>query len=218
MNAQWVRDDDTSKVYLTSGIYMTETDFLTNSPSYNWLSTDPENWVYKDSLHRKSILLEVRANPEIEKNLSIRERFIFVANDSGKKVIEKMGVWGICVKGFTYRYVDRSKKENFIMIHISGIISYLSYTTIYEDPFYWSVRHTELDEQYQNEVVDLVVDFEKPALYSNTRKNLEKVIARDSVLNIEYLKEKKKSKLIYEYVIRYNRKHPLTFMEPKKEE
>ena len=72
MNAQWVRDDDTSKVYLTSGIYMTETDFLTNSPSYNWLSTDPENWVYKDSLHRKSILLEVRANPEIEKNLSIR--------------------------------------------------------------------------------------------------------------------------------------------------
>ena len=64
---------------------MTETDFLTNSPSYNWLSTDPGNWVYKDSLHRKSILLEVRANPEIEKNLSIRERFIFVANDSGKK-------------------------------------------------------------------------------------------------------------------------------------
>lgn len=218
LNAQWVRDDDSSKVWLVDGVYMNEAEFLTNTPSYTWIEVDSENWRYSDSLRRKSILIKIEANPEIEKNLKIRQRNLMVESVSGDKVVEIIDIWGFCVNGTPYRYVDKSKNDNFILIHISGMISYLSYTAYYEDPFYWSVGATQLDPEHHNEVVDLVVDFEKPGIYKNTRKNLEEVIARDSLLNVDYQKEKKKSKLIYEYVIRYNRKHPIKFTEPKKEE
>lgn len=209
--SQWVRDDDTSKVWLSNGVYLSEKEFLTNSPSFKWLLVDSENWRYKDSLKRKSVLIEIEANPEIKKDLKIRQRHLLVENDSAKQLIQIEDLWGFCVNGIPYRYIDKSQKENFVLIHVSGMISYLSYTAYYQDPFYWSVGATQLDPELQNEVVDLVIDFEKPGIYKNTRKNLEEVIERDSLMYMDYLNEKKKSKAIYEYIKRYNSKHPLDF-------
>ncbi|MBD81646.1 MAG: hypothetical protein CL840_22190 [Crocinitomicaceae bacterium] len=213
VRGQWVRDDDTSKVWLSDGVYMTQDELLNNSPAYFWLELTADDWRFKDSLRRRGVLAEVNANPEIKVNFDIRERYLIVSEGGKSKIIEKKSIWGICVNGIPYRYVDRARRENLIMINVLGTISYLTYEVVYEDPFYWSADVTRMEPQYRNERVDQIIDFEKKDIYRNTKKNLEKIIERDSFLYERYLLETKKTKAIYEYAIKYNNRHPINFSQ-----
>lgn len=210
--SQWVKSDDTSKVWMNDGVYMTDLEFLNNAPSYKWVHTTPGQWRFVDSLERKGIVVGLEVNSTFREDIQVSQRRFLVQRNDSQKIINRRDVWGICVSGDSYMYVDRDTRENFKRIDVNGTISYLTFQAVYEDPFDWSPDIITPESGFRNELVDLVVDFEHKKILRNTRNELEKIIQRDPDLYQEYELEKKKTKAIYQYVIRYNERHPLSFI------
>ncbi|MGB0403788.1 MAG: hypothetical protein ACPGEG_06790 [Salibacteraceae bacterium] len=209
--AQWVKSDDTTKIWMNDGVYMSEIEFLNNSPSLKWVQTVPAQWRFVDSLERKGVVVGLHLNATYRKDIQVSQRRFLVHRNDSQKIIDRRDVWGICVHGDAYMYVDRDTRENFKRIDVNGIISYLTFQTIYEDPFDWSPDVMASESGYRNEIVDLVIDFEDKKISRNSKSELEKIIQRDTSLYQQYLTEKKKSKAIYRYVVRFNDRYPLQF-------
>lgn len=211
LHAQWVKDDDTVKHWLSDGLYLSQMEFLTNSPSLKWYDFSKDEWRKKDSLARKRVLVEVLNQKDIKADLELRQHRVYVVDSGVPKVFDMDLVWGICVNGEAYKKTSNEYNNNFFRIQVIGTISYMKYTVVYQDPFMWSPELIQMENGQQSESVDHIVDFEKREIYARSRRNLEGVLKRDSTLFKQYESEKRKSREVYNYIIEYNKRHPLEF-------
>jgi hypothetical protein len=183
---------------------------LNDSPNLTWANVDLMNWRTRDSLERKRILVYPIYQPHVKNNLRINDLWVYGLRGDTFAVITLDSVWGICIHGEPFRHLQRARGENFIRIPVSGTISYFQYTVYYDDPFYWTPDVMRMEPEFHTERIDLVVDFEKKDIYKNTRSNLEQVLQRDSLLWNKYQLEKRKLRVLDEYLKQYNKRNPLT--------
>jgi hypothetical protein len=74
-NAQWVKEDDTSRIWLNAGIYLSDSSFFSNTPDLLWADFSQNNWRKKDSLERRRILVGIGIPDYYNGNIRIKTRF-----------------------------------------------------------------------------------------------------------------------------------------------
>ncbi|UTW60622.1 hypothetical protein KFE98_11215 [bacterium SCSIO 12741] len=211
LQAQWVKEDDTSRVWMKDGIYLNAEEFYTNSPSAEWVLISDKEWRYRDSIQRKGVLVEITSREIVRSNIDIRSHRVLCDTGTGRVTIDVKEIWGLCIHGTPYQHIQFESRENFIRVKLLGRVSFLSYTREFDDNFNMVPNLMNEDRQMQSEVIDLIVDFDEQRMIRNRRANLEDILQRDPEMYQSYLLEKKKSRAIGEYIEQYNRKYPLDF-------
>ena len=207
---QWVKEDDSTTIWFQEGVYLNKEDFFRNKPSLFFLNSDSLSWRTQDSLKRARIWTRVDRPEFHEGNIDINARAFLLNSDSGLVLVRLNEVWGFCILGIPYLHAPYSTNENFIKIPIQGTINFLNYTIRVEDN-YMGMDMRMTGPGIQTEFMQLVVDMEDYQIVKHTRRNLEDILERDESLFSRYKNERKRSKLLYQYVKEYNETHPVTF-------
>jgi len=144
-------------------------------------------------------------------------KFITVYDNLGiQKKISIRKIWGFSNKGVLYINMN----DEFNRIPVFGSISHFTANkTIREyDPYRYSNSYYYYNDPYSTKTVlmQYLLDFETGKIYDFTVKSVESVIAKDPELFEEFskLSNRKKKKLKFLYIRKYNQKHPVYF--PKK--
>lgn len=208
---QWVKEDDTTRLWLKDGIYLTQSAFFKNQPDVKWVQFDATQWRLKDSLMRKRILPELSISEGHSNDLKIRERSFYAMTDTGMVAIDIKKIWGFCKYGTAYVQVENAVNENFVQVQLLGTISFLSYRAQVENgsPIVSGFVYEESKDLI--DFVEQIVDFEAGEISPRSRKNLELILKRDKTLFELYQNEKRKGSKLPEYIRRYNGLHQITF-------
>lgn len=212
VKSQWVKEDDTSRIWLDAGIYVSDTSFFKNKPDLLWANFSEDNWRKKDSLERKRVLVSVEIPDYYNGNIRLKTRYAYGLDSSGApQMVSLNEVYAIAVIGTPYLHIKEAQHENFIKISMQGVISYVQYYSTIPDPFSVSAGTLYNEPREMLEYIEKIVDFESGKIVRKTRKNLELILERDSSLNHQYLQEKRNYATLMKYIKAYNDKHHLTF-------
>lgn len=134
-----------------------------------------------------------------------------------KRDINPENIWGFSNKGVLYININGT----FNRIPVFGKISHFiaDKTFVEYDPYYSNNRYYNPynTQQYTTKTVMMqyILDFETGKIYDFNYQTVEKLIADDIDLYEEFskLKRRKKKKLKFLYIRKYNKKHPVYFPE-----
>jgi len=211
-NAQWVKEDDTSRIWLNAGIYLSDSSFFSNTPDLLWADFSQDNWRKKDSLERRRILVGIGIPDYYNGNIRIKTRFAYGVDSSGEERFVGLDeVFAITVLGTPYLNMSESVNENFIKVTMQGVISYVQYHRRIADPFSVSAGTLYNEPRETSEYIEEIVDFEKKEIVSKTRKNLETILERDEGLYSQFQGEKRNYAILIKYIKAYNNKHQFKF-------
>ena len=136
-----------------------------------------------------------------------------------KKDLKINKIWGFSDKGVLYINLN----DEFNRIPVLGSIShfianktfteydYYRYNPYYRDSYYYNT------DPYSTKTVlmQYILDFESGKLYDFNYKSVELLISNDVELYEEFVKlsKRKKKKLKFLYIRKFNKKHPIYFPE-----
>ena len=178
------------------GIFLTFEDVLNNSP-----------------IPKSNIITNIDKNSFNFFDLLIEENLVSIIQSSGQiKTIDPSLFWGFSKKGKLYIYWERSATLIPIVgsiSHFIGVHEIINYPQNH-DPFQY---YAEPNKRY--ETVQYIIDFSNGAVYEFNTKNIEPIFTKDEKLYSEWieLRRRKKKKLIFVYLRKYNENNPL--MLPK---
>ncbi len=208
-SAQWVKEDDTTTIWLDAGIYLSDSSFFSNQPDLQWAKFE-NNWRTKDSLERKRILVGIELPDYYNGNIRLSVRQAYGTDSLGdSKIVSLNSVFAIVVFGTPYLHIKEARHENFIKVTMQGVVSYVQYHREIPSPFSVTAAGVFNDPQETTEFVEKIVDFEKGVLIRKTKKNLEKILQRDPVLFNEYLVGRQNYTNLMGFVKAYNQSHEL---------
>jgi len=178
---------------LKSGIYLNFQNFKNNNP-----------------LPIEKICFEKKAGLFLIDNLVNNDKFTFVDDSGFVREFYTKNIWGFYENGNIY---IKRNREFFKIIYVGKISFFISkiQTVMSEQLFemspYKRIFPNEEFKQY-------LLDFETGQVYDFNEKNLEKLLANDTLLYNEFksLSKKQKKQLKFYYIRRYNEKHPLPFL------
>ena len=141
-------------------------------------------------------------------------KYITVYDNLGiQKKIDTRKIWGFSNKGVLYIYMN----NEFNRIPVFGSIShFIANKTVQEyDPYRYNNSYYYYNDPYSTKTVMMqyLLDFETGKIYDFTVKSVELIISKDPELYEEFekLSYRKKKKLKFLYVRKYNQKHPVYF-------
>ncbi len=147
----------------------------------------------------------------------LENKFITLYDNLGiQKKIAVDKIWGFSDKGILYINVN----DEFNRIPVFGSIShFIANKTVQEyDPYRYNNSYYYYNDPYSTKtvMVQYLLDFETGKLYDFTVGSVEKIISKDPELYEEFSKlgNRKKKKLKFLYIRKYNQKYPVYF--PKK--
>ena len=211
-NGQWVKEDDTSRIWLNAGIYLSDSSFFSNAPDLLWANFTEETWRKKDSLERRRILVGIGIPDYYNGNIRIKTRFAFGIDSAGKeRFVSLKEVFAITVLGTPYLNISEAVNENFIKVTMQGVISYVQYYRRVPDPFSVSAGALYNEPREASEYIEEIVDFEAREIVRKTRGNLEKIVERDPDLSSQFQNEKRNYATLMKYIKAYNDKHQFEF-------
>ena len=212
VNAQWVKEDDTSRIWLNAGIYLSDSSFFSNSPDLLWADFSEDNWRKKDSLERRRILVGISISDYYNGNIRIKTRFAYGVDSTGtERFVSLDEVFAITVLGTPYLNLSESMNENFIKVTLQGVISYVQYYRRIVDPFSISAGTLYNEPREVSEYIEEIVDFEAKEIVRKTRGNLEEIVQRDQDLYNKYQNEKRNYATLMKYIKAYNDKYQFEF-------
>ncbi len=153
-----------------------------------------------------------KSSNEFFENLILQEQITIIDGVGVKKEYSPENVWGFAKEGKLYIYIDL--RVNLIPVigeicHFVGtrIVTYYPSSI---DPFTYRGEPSTRVETRQ-----FILDFSTGVFYDFTISNIEPIFAKDPDFYEEWvnLSNRKKKKLIFVYLRKYNDKHPL--MMPK---
>jgi len=210
-NSQWVKEDDTSRIWLNAGIYLSDSSFFNNTPDLFWADFS-DNWRKKDSLERRRILVGIGVPDYYNGNIRIKTGYAYGLDSAGKEHFVSLDeVFAITVLGTPYLYLSESVNENFIKVTMQGVISYVQYYRRVPDPFSVSAGTLYNEPRETSEYVEEIVDFESRTIVKKTRKNLEAILQRDQELYTQFQSEKRNYATLVKYIKAYNDNHQFHF-------
>lgn len=131
-----------------------------------------------------------------------------------KQIIETSELWGYCKNNGIYIYQNGS----FNRIPFLGKIShYVATKTViqerYPDPYYGSYSVMTPPTQTSEEMRQYLLNFDDGRVYEYTAESVALLIKDDEELSKEFqeLRRRKKRKLAFFYLRRYNERNPLYF-------
>ncbi len=134
-----------------------------------------------------------------------------------QKAVNTKEIWGFSDKGVLYINLN----DEFNRIPVFGSISHFIANKTYSDydysrtnPYYRDSYNYHRDPYTTKTVmIQYILDFETGKLYDFNYKAVELLISNDEELYGEFVKlsKKKKKKLKFLYIIKYNKKHPIYF-------
>ena len=147
----------------------------------------------------------------------LKNKFITVYDNLGiQKKIDTKKIWGFSNKGILYINLN----DEFNRIPVFGSISHFTANkTVREyDPYRYNNSYYYYNDPYSTKTVMMqyLLDFETGKIYDFTVKSVESIISNDPKLYEEFskLSNRKKKKLKFLYIRKYNQIHPVYF--PKK--
>jgi len=144
-------------------------------------------------------------------------KFITIYDNLGiQKKIEVKKIWGFSNKGIIFINMN----DEFNRIPVFGSIShFIANKTVQEyNPYRYNNSYYYYNDPYSTKtvMVQYLLDFDTGNIYDFTIGSVEKIISKDIELYEEFskLSNRKKKKLKFLYIRKYNQKHPVYF--PKK--
>ena len=145
------------------------------------------------------------------------EKIIKVYNNLGVlKEIDPEKIWGFSDKGILYININGTYNRIPVFGNICHFIA--DKTFVEYDPYYtntYSYRRNYDSQNYSTKTVMMqyLLDFETGKIYEFDYQSVEKLIAKDIELFEEFskLRKRKKRKLKFLYIRKYNKKHPIYF-------
>jgi hypothetical protein len=145
--------------------------------------------------------------------LTQQEHIVFYDNLGNSKTVKTDQIWGYCNKGTLFINIH----NQFNRIPVLGMISHFTaqYTyTEYRSPYSYSYydRYTNTS-QNKTELRQYLLDFKTGEVYEFHHKSVEALLSDDPELMEEYssLSGRKKKKMKFFYIRKYNEKHPIKF-------
>ncbi len=145
----------------------------------------------------------------------LRSKKIIYYDDYGiKQAYEIEKIWGYCRKGTLYIQVE----GEFNRIPVVGkICHFVANITVYRDRYYnqydpyYNYNSTLRPQQPSYELKQFLLDFETGSIMEYDYQTLSVILMRDPDLHEEFInfKKKKRKKLKFLYLRKYNEKHPL---------
>jgi len=210
-NSQWVKEDDTSRIWLNAGIYLSDSSFFNNTPDLFWADFS-DNWRKKDSLERRRILVGIGVPDYYNGNIRIKTGYAYGLDSAGKEYFVSLDeVFAITVLGTPYLNISEAVNENFIKVTMQGVISYVQYYRRVPDPFSVSAGALYNEPREASEYIEEIVDFESRTIVKKTRKNLEAILQRDQELYTQFQSEKRNYATLMKYIKAYNDNHQFHF-------
>jgi hypothetical protein len=207
--AQWVKEDDTTAVYFREGVYMTQEEFFSNRPTMSLRSLSSSRWKTADSLMRLGIFVASPASLRFTNgNLDVRSRFIAIMDSTGRDCVAMIDtVWGICLHGIPFKYIENAADQQFVRIPITGAINFLNYVVLEQDvPEFHTVSFPT--PGYRRIERRWIVDMERREIVPFSHDYLYSVLERDTHLLKRFEKERKKRRQLLPYIGQYNASHP----------
>jgi len=182
---------------------------------------------FKDGIYENFI--QVKENNPIQKSqivtnidynsfdfydLLLEEKTIKVYDNLGvNKEIKTENIWGFSNKGVLYINLN----DEYNRIPVFGSISHFiaNKTYVEYDPYSYNSYNRYSYDPYNTKTVlmQYLLDFETGKIYDFNYKSVELLIAKDQDLYEEFskLSKRKKKKLQFLYIRKYNQKHPVYF-------
>jgi hypothetical protein len=182
------------------GLYINFSQFLNNNPTnFEFINIELNNNTQ-----------DIKEALEQAKTVNYYDEFGIETN------INIKDIWGCCING---RPHVMWKNEFRQIPYIGSISHFVANVTVYydrmNDPYYdpYYYYSTVPTRQYSNEVVQMVIDMKTGNILEFDQNNISKLLARDIELYEEFskLNKRKKRKLLFSFIRRYNEAHPLFF-------
>lgn len=182
------------------GLYLNFSQFLNNNPtSFDFLSIESND-------NTQSIIEAM----EEAKAVSYFDEFGIETK------ININDIWGCCINGRPHVMWENKFRQ---IPYIGSISHFVANVTIYydrmHDPYYdpYYYYSSVPTRQYTNEVIQLVIDMKTGNIMEFNQNNVSMILARDNELYKEFskLNKRKKRKLLFSFIRRYNEAHPLFF-------
>ncbi|HXK82608.1 MAG TPA: hypothetical protein PLO05_10660 [Bacteroidales bacterium] len=180
------------------GLYINFAQFLENNPTrFNFITIDTD-----------------QTSQDIIENLEQSKTINFFNEFGIETSININEIWGCCVNGKPH---VMWKNEFRLIPYIGSISHFVANITVYyesmHDPFYdpYYYYSSVPSRQHSNELVQMIIDMKTGKILEFNTDNISKVLARDSSLFKEFseLSKRKKRKLLFSFIRRYNENHPL---------
>ncbi|MCF6183658.1 MAG: hypothetical protein L3J56_03355 [Bacteroidales bacterium] len=147
-------------------------------------------------------------------NKLFQNKYITIYDNLGiQKKINTSRIWGFSNRGVLFINLN----DEFNRIPVFGSISHFTANkTIQEyDPYRYNNSYYYYNDSYSEKTVlmQYLLDFETGKIYDFNVKSVEAVISKDPELYEEFskLSKRKKNKLKFVYIRKYNQKHPVYF-------
>lgn len=143
-------------------------------------------------------------------------KYITIYDNLGvQKKIDVEKIWGFSDKGILYININ----DEFNRIPVFGSIShFIANKTFQEyDPYRYQYQNSRYyyNDPYTTKTVMIqyILDFETGKIYEFNVNSVEKILIKDPELYEEFskLSNRKKKKLKFVYIRKYNQKHPVYF-------
>ncbi len=141
-------------------------------------------------------------------------KYITIYDNLGiQKKINTSRIWGFSNRGVLFINLN----DEFNRIPVFGSISHFTANkTIQEyDPYRYNNSYYYYNDPYSEKTVlmQYLLDFDTGKIYNFDVKSVEAVISKDPELYEEFskLSKRKKNKLKFVYIRKYNQKHPIYF-------
>lgn len=141
-------------------------------------------------------------------NLFQNDLIYFVDETGEKLTIESSKVFGFAYKGKLYIRMHDETALVPVLGQISHFTIAYNVTEIY-DPFYDPMSYPQTSNRIETK--QMIIDFETGQILEFNVKNIEPIFARDTELYSEWskLSNRKKKKLIFVYLQKYNQENKL---------
>lgn len=171
-----------------------------------------------DPLQKSQIVTNIDYNSfDFYEKLFESKQISLYDNLGVKKDIKINGIWGFSDKGILYINLN----DEFNRIPVLGTISHFiaNKTYIEYDPYSYSPYNRYNSYYYSDSrttktvLMQYILDFESGKIYDFNYKSVELLISVDEELYEEFVKlsKRKKKKLKFLYIRKYNKKHPVYF-------
>ena len=174
-----------------------------------------------DPIQKSQIVTKIDYNSfNFYETLFQDEKISLYDNLGIKKDLKIKKIWGFSDRGVLYINLN----EEFNRIPVFGSISHFIANKTYTeyDPYSYSPYNRYSTHHYSDSrttktvLMQYILDFESGKIYDFNYKSVELLISKDEELYEEFVKlsNRKKKKLKFLYLRKYNKKHPVYF--PKK--
>ena len=175
------------------GVYLSLKEFRQNTPS-----------VAKQNFTRADRKGKLAFNDFMERfrGSEFAPAFLYVDANGNEQELRYRDVWGYCRNGVFYRF----NGQDFSRLVMIGALCHFS-----ERVQTYSIDNTYTD---YDSIVQFLLDLEKEEISQLNLSKFSEVLARDAELSKEFeaIKSKRKRKqAIYQYMLKYNKKHPIYF-------